>query len=72
MRASLTGMVLLTGTTAWAVDFHVAPGGRDAGTGAADAPFATLVRARDAVRALKKSCTLKGPVRISYTAGSMP
>ena len=32
-------------------DFYVAPGGRDNNPGTAEAPFATLMRARDAVRA---------------------
>jgi hypothetical protein len=41
-----------------AVSFHVAPGGSDAADGSESAPFATFVRARDAVRALKK----KGPL----------
>ena len=38
-----------------AVEIHVAPGGNDGGDGSAARPFATLVRARDAVRALKKA-----------------
>ena len=33
-----------------AADFYVAPGGRDSNPGTAGEPFATLVRARDAVR----------------------
>ena len=41
-----------------AVAFHVAPDGNDAAEGSEAAPFATLARARDAVRALKK----KGPL----------
>ena len=36
-------------------NFFVAPGGSDADAGTLDKPFATLERARDAVRALKKS-----------------
>ena len=35
-------------------DFLVAPNGRDTGAGTAEAPFATLARARDAVRALRR------------------
>ncbi|HUT59930.1 MAG TPA: hypothetical protein VNA25_18965 [Phycisphaerae bacterium] len=35
-------------------DFCVAPAGNDAHPGTADRPFATLARARDAVRELKK------------------
>ena len=36
-------------------DFYVAPGGSDADAGTQDKPFATLERARDAVRSFKKS-----------------
>ncbi|MDF7801640.1 right-handed parallel beta-helix repeat-containing protein [Pontiellaceae bacterium B1224] len=35
-------------------DFYIAPNGSDMGEGSASAPFATLERARDAVRILKK------------------
>jgi hypothetical protein len=38
-----------------AADFHVAPDGDDRHPGTLEQPFATLVRARDAVRALKQS-----------------
>src|SRR5690348_834083 len=34
--------------------FHVSPSGRDAATGSAEQPFATLERARDAIRSLKE------------------
>ena len=37
-----------------AVVLHVAPGGSDEASGTAEAPFATLERARDMLRALKK------------------
>jgi len=37
------------------VEFHVAPDGDDANPGTAERPFATLERARDAVRALKRA-----------------
>jgi len=40
MRVSVLGGILLTGTTTLADDLHGAPGGNDADTGAADAPFA--------------------------------
>ena len=36
-------------------DFYVAPGGNDRSPGTKDAPFATLTRARDAIRELKKA-----------------
>ncbi|MBO7688032.1 MAG: right-handed parallel beta-helix repeat-containing protein [Kiritimatiellae bacterium] len=38
-----------------AVEIHVAPNGNEDGDGSAAKPFASLVRARDAVRALKKA-----------------
>ncbi len=44
---------------------HVAPGGSDAASGAEDAPFATLARARDEVRAIKQRAGLPdGGVRV--------
>ena len=50
--AALLGIVLLTcQVTAQEADFWVAPGGSDRNPGTADRPFATIVRARDAVRA---------------------
>ncbi|MDH7504119.1 MAG: hypothetical protein QHJ82_15585, partial [Verrucomicrobiota bacterium] len=35
-------------------DFHVSPAGSDSNPGTASSPFATLERARDAVRELKR------------------
>ena len=53
-----------------AVVFHVAPRGSDDGPGTADRPFATLERARDAVRRLKQQGPLpKGGVAISIAPG---
>jgi len=46
-----------------AAEFYVAPVGDDANPGTKDQPFATLERARDAVRALKQT----GPLRESAT-----
>jgi Right handed beta helix region len=46
----------LTGLTA--AEFHVAPAGSDAAPGTDKQPFATLTRARDAVRALKQQSGL--------------
>ena len=37
------------------VVFHVAPGGQDVADGSEARPFGSLVRARDAIRELKKS-----------------
>jgi len=44
----------LAGETEMKADFFVAPDGSDAGPGTKEKPFATLSRARDAVRELKK------------------
>lgn len=68
MRALLLGITLLFGATALGADLYVAPHGNDAATGTADKPFATLVRARDAVRTLKAD-GLKQSVRILVSGG---
>ncbi len=55
MRIPIASVLMLlagAGSLA-AADFHVAPTGNDAHPGTKDKPFATLGRARDAVRALK-------------------
>src|SRR5882672_9733476 len=41
-------------------DFYVSPSGSDAGAGTIASPFATLEKARDAVRAAKQSGTAPG------------
>lgn len=48
----------------WATEFHVSPRGDDAAAGSAEAPFATLTRARDAIRELRKKAALPGPARV--------
>lgn len=58
-----------------AVVLHVAPMGNDAGDGSEAKPFRTIERARDAVRALKKSrggALPQGGVRIQIGAGPYP
>jgi hypothetical protein len=50
-----TTLVLLWAVRAYAVDFHVAPSGSSANPGTSEAPFATILQARDAIRALKSS-----------------
>jgi len=62
-------LMLLTSPTALAVDFHVAPSGNDANPGSKERPFATLARARDAVRALKSKAPLAEPVRVNVAGG---
>ena len=51
------------------VTFHVRPGGSDAGPGTAEQPFATLERARDAVRSAKEAGPLTGGARVVIQAG---
>jgi hypothetical protein len=62
-------LVLLACSNALAVDFYVAPSGDDANLGSKQEPFATLERARDAVRALKAKGPLDGPVRVNVADG---
>ena len=45
---------LLLTIPAFALDFYVSPDGKDANSGAKAAPFQTLEKARDAIRALKQ------------------
>ena len=68
------GVVLVTGLLAVcapvATVLVVAPTGTEKGTGAADAPFATLEQARDAIRAMKKAGGLPdGGVTVELRAG---
>ena len=55
MRTSLAILIaaILAAGSAMAADFHVAPAGKDTNPGTADKPFASLEKARDAVRAAK-------------------
>ena len=66
------GVVLAAGAGRTAVpkaDFYVAIGGNDSGQGTAAKPFATLARARDAVRA-KIAKGLKGDVLVLIRGGT--
>lgn len=49
--------------------FQVRPDGSDAGAGSAECPFATLARARDAVREAKAAGSLTGGVEVVVQAG---
>jgi hypothetical protein len=63
--------VALCSVCADATDFYIAPYGRDANVGSRDAPFATLARARDAVRALKQAGPLpEGGVTVWIREGA--
>lgn len=61
-------MLLVQG--AWAVEFHLAPSGSDTNSGTREQPFATLQRARDAIRELKKTGPLSEPVRVILAEGT--
>jgi hypothetical protein len=65
--------VLLAGLTVAqplpAVEFHVAPQGRDQNPGTAAAPFGTLARAQQAVRQAKQAGKLAGPVNVLIHGG---
>jgi hypothetical protein len=54
-----------------AADFYVAPNGQDTNPGTADAPFATLARARDAVRE-KIAAGLDKDILVSIHGGVYP
>ena len=58
--------------TAFAVEYFVAPQGNDANPGTREKPFATLEKARGAIRALKARGALPGPVCVSLMPGEYP
>jgi len=58
--------------TVFAVEYFVAPPGNDANPGTRDKPFATLEKARDAIRALKAKGALSGPVCVRLLPGEYP
>ena len=70
MRIVSTGALLfiIAARSAFALDFYVAPDGNDANPGTKDHPFATLVRARDAVREAKG--TAKTPINVVLRGGT--
>ena len=54
---------------AFAVEFFVAPAGADSNSGTKGKPFASLEKARDAIRALKAKGNLAGPVCVRLLPG---
>ncbi|MCB1125099.1 MAG: right-handed parallel beta-helix repeat-containing protein [Verrucomicrobiae bacterium] len=62
-------VLLGLGPVVSAVDFHVAPSGSDQNDGSVDRPFATLVRARDAIRRLPAKDRAGEPVNVLLHAG---
>jgi hypothetical protein len=69
--AAIAGVVVIA-TAAAAADLYVAPEGSDANSGTQTQPFATLERARDAIRALKQAGPLKEPVTVWLQGGIYP
>ena len=63
MKSLALTAILLSSAVLHGAEIHVSPQGNDAGPGTAAAPFATLARARDAVRALPPAAR-KEPVRV--------
>lgn len=61
---------VLVGEIAYAADLHVAPTGKDAHPGTQAAPFATLTRARDAVREMKKTGLPAGGITVWVHKGT--
>ena len=69
-RSLILLAVTLVTARLFALEYHVAPQGSDTNPGTASAPFATLVRARDAIRLLKSSSGLpSGGVTVWLHAG---
>lgn len=62
---ALSALRLLHGS-----EFHVSPKGSDAAPGTAEAPFASLLRARDEVRRLRQGGSLKEAVTVWIHGGS--
>ena len=52
------------------VDFYVSPSGDDSASGSLERPFATLARARDAIRELKEEGALpNGGITVNIRSG---
>jgi hypothetical protein len=67
-----TGLIVIVVVSfclpSFALELYVSPAGRDVNSGTKARPFATLTRARDAVRQMKK--TSKGPITIYLRGGT--
>ena len=66
IAASRTKVPLIA---AFAVEYFVEPTGNDANPGTKEKPFATIEKARDAIRALKAKGGLPGPVAVRLMPG---
>ena len=69
VQALVIGFAACISTPAWGVEFHVAPTGDDAAQGSAEAPFRSLERARDAIRAARKEAASSDPVTVVVHPG---
>ncbi len=71
MRYALALLALLSVAlpVASGAEFHVSPQGDDAQPGTSEKPFATLERARDAIREIKKTGLPPGGVTVTLHAG---
>ncbi len=69
MKRLTVCLVLWWSLPAVAADFYVAPDGSDSNPGTQAQPFATLTRARDAVRELKSRGPLTEPVHVYVSGG---
>lgn len=70
---SLVAILLVGGTAVSAssrVMLYVSPAGSDTAAGTKTAPFATLQRARDEIRALKQAGTLSGSIVVEVAGGT--
>ncbi|NLX12680.1 MAG: right-handed parallel beta-helix repeat-containing protein [Phycisphaerales bacterium] len=70
MKYLAIGKILYAASLIFAADYYVAPNGDDANLGTADRPFATLSRARDAIRAEKDRGQLAGPTHVHVVGGN--
>jgi len=59
-----------TPTGAVHIEFYVATDGSDTNRGTKEKPFRSLEAARDAIRKLKKACSLKAPVTVWVRGGT--
>jgi len=64
------GLVGSASPAAGSASFYVAPQGNDSGRGTKAQPFATLEQARSAVRALRQSTVVRGPVTVYLRGGT--
>lgn len=73
MRLAPVLLLLAFSANSWSLDFHVSPLGQDANPGDSSASFASLDRARDAIRDLKQQGSLPPEgVTVWVHAGAYP